>query len=475
MRVETSKTKQEYLKRIVRVINYIEKNLDNDLHLEGLSQKAFYSSFHFHRIFSALVGETVNSFIVRKRLERIASIIAVGSNEPFVDLAFRYGFSNAASFSRAFKKFYGISPVEFKKEGHLKFSKIGKVTISTEDYLCNKIYTFNWLKMNAKIEVKELPEVKLAGIMHIGKPDQINTAYERLFKWAFSKGLHNSPGFKALTLYHDHPGITGTAKLRQSACVTVDGPFSVDGEVLNLVIEKGWFVIGHFELKSSQFQKTWEDLCVWVIEHGYSFRDGDYFEVFHNDSKTHPQHKWIVDICIPIEAGISRKPRAEKNTPPLNENWKDYQHQLETGTVASTYQGLMGFMRNLRTYFINNYPVGYAIGSLYSGDRPISFFPFTPETLKKKKLKIVIVFNHKEMRFEVWLAGQNKQIQKEYWEIFKGSDWNPYHIPSSIENGFSIVDHVLVEYPDFENAKALIGQIESQTLEFIQEIEKVLV
>jgi AraC family transcriptional regulator len=149
------------------------------------------------------------------------------------------------------------------------------------------------------------------------------------------------------------------------------------------------------------------------------------------------------------------------------------QHEIDN--FQNTYQSLMRFMRSLRNYFIKHYPIGYAIGSLYPGDMTISYFPFTPIQLKEKKLKIAIVFNHKEMRFEVWLAGQNKQIQKEYWEIFKGSDWNQYHIPSSIENGFSIVDHVLVEDPDFENAKALVDQIESQTLKFIQEIEKVLV
>src|SRR5574344_2804224 len=148
-----------------------------------------------------------------------------------------------------------------------------------------------------------------------------------------------------------------------------------------------------------------------------------------------------------------------------------YKRQLEMGDVPRTYQGLVGFMRNLRTYFIKKYPVDYSIGSLYTGEMTITYFPFTPKTLKNQKLKIAIVFNHQDLRFEIWLAGQNKQIQKKYWEIFKDSDWHKYHIPSSITDGFSIVDNILVENPDFDNFEILTEQIESGALEFIKEME----
>src|SRR5574344_2414084 len=148
-----------------------------------------------------------------------------------------------------------------------------------------------------------------------------------------------------------------------------------------------------------------------------------------------------------------------------------YKRQLEMGDVPRTYQGLVGFMRNLRTYFIKKYPVDYSIGSLYTGEMTITYFPFTPKTLKEQKLKIAIVFNHQKIRFEIWLAGQNRQIQKKYWEIFKDSDWHKYHIPSSITDGFSIVDNILVENPDFDNLEILTEQIESGALEFIKEME----
>jgi len=71
---------------------------------------------------------------------------------------------------------------------------------------------------------------------------------------------------------------------------------------------------------------------------------------------------------------------------------KEFKQHNEIGDIPNAYQGLMSFMKNLRTHFVNNYPVDYVIGSLYSGEKTITYFPFTPKTLKEQKLKIAIVF-----------------------------------------------------------------------------------
>ena len=65
--------RDEYIARINRVIDYIEANPDQDLTLSGLAEVAYFSRFHFHRIFRAIVGETLNQFIQRNRVEKAAS------------------------------------------------------------------------------------------------------------------------------------------------------------------------------------------------------------------------------------------------------------------------------------------------------------------------------------------------------------------------------------------------------------------
>ncbi|MFP4469190.1 MAG: AraC family transcriptional regulator [Bacteroidales bacterium] len=62
--------RQEYIARINRVMDFVERNLSADLNLETLAGVANFSPFHFHRLFSAMTGETLNHFIRRARLER---------------------------------------------------------------------------------------------------------------------------------------------------------------------------------------------------------------------------------------------------------------------------------------------------------------------------------------------------------------------------------------------------------------------
>ena len=77
-----NETKREYLKRINFILDFIEKNLEEDLSLETLSKIAYYSPFHFHRVFATMLGENLNQYVNRKRVERISSILLTGTNKP---------------------------------------------------------------------------------------------------------------------------------------------------------------------------------------------------------------------------------------------------------------------------------------------------------------------------------------------------------------------------------------------------------
>ena len=67
------RSRNEYIHRINRVVDYIEANLAEEHSLVNLAKVAYFSPFHFHRIFFALVGETLSQFIQRVRLEKAAS------------------------------------------------------------------------------------------------------------------------------------------------------------------------------------------------------------------------------------------------------------------------------------------------------------------------------------------------------------------------------------------------------------------
>jgi hypothetical protein len=134
----------------------------------------------------------------------------------------------------------------------------------------------------------------------------------------------------------------------------------------------------------------------------------------------------------------------------------------------------MEYILGLRTHFKNKYPDYFVSGSIYFGYMDMTYFSFYPKPLGRKKLKIAIVLIHKPMRFEVWLAGCNKQIQTKYWKMFKESNWNKYHIISTTKGADSILENILVESPDFRDLDKLTKQIEQGTMKFIEDVESFL-
>lgn len=158
----------------------------------------------------------------------------------------------------------------------------------------------------------------------------------------------------------------------------------------------------------------------------------------------------------------------------FNEYIIEYRKQIEKGDIKEAYKGLMEYIMNLRSHFSNKYPDYLVSGSIYYGYMDMTYFSFTPESLKSKKLKIAIVFIHDKIRFEVWLAGANKQVQSKYWKFFKESNWNKYRIPSNMKGVDSIVEYDLVDNPDFNDLDTLTKKIEGGTLKFIEDIETFL-
>lgn len=152
----------------------------------------------------------------------------------------------------------------------------------------------------------------------------------------------------------------------------------------------------------------------------------------------------------------------------------EYRELLQKGHLQRAYKGLMDYMLVLKTQFKNKYPEYFVSGSLYPGYMDMTYFSVMPEPLKSRSLKVAVVFLHQEFRFEVWLGGYNKQVQAEYWKLFKESGWNQYRIVPSLQGMDSFLEHTLVDQPDFSDLEALTEQIERGTLKFIADVEEFL-
>ena len=312
---------KDYISRINRVIDFINSNLKREIALSELATVANFSKYHFHRIFTSIVGETISQFILRLRLEKAASYLNANTDLSITEISITSGFSSVSIFSRQFKKRFKVTPSEWRA---LKSNR-GKTNSKESKTIGNSIKSFDissfyiggvnqnhsWrMNMNklkdVKIEVKELPEMTVAYVRHIGpyKGDEklFQGLFGKLFAWAGARDLLKFPETKVLSVYHDDPEITEESKQRVDVCVSIPPETKVEGEIGKEIIPGGKFAVGQFEIDVDEYRDAWNLLCGdWLPGSGYQCDDRLCYELSLNSPKDHPQHKHIVDICVPVK------------------------------------------------------------------------------------------------------------------------------------------------------------------------------
>jgi AraC family transcriptional regulator len=101
-------------RRLRRVREFIDANLERELHLDQLAQVACLSQYHFARAFKKATGSTVRQYLTRMRLERARELLAANES-PIADIAFQCGFSSQANFTKVFVRSLDISPGRYRR------------------------------------------------------------------------------------------------------------------------------------------------------------------------------------------------------------------------------------------------------------------------------------------------------------------------------------------------------------------------
>lgn len=298
-------SKEIYTGRINKAIEYIENHIDEPLSLSDIASQACFSPFHFHRIFSLLTSETLYGFINRLRLEKSLAILVSAESPAIKDIAYLCGFSSQAVFARAFKKHFGMTALEYRKNWpevrKRNIRKNSKIDPDIQPYFWNFEPYKKWKVMIEQcISVKHMPKLNLIYCLHTGPYHLIGESYGRLMSWAGRKGLLN-PGVKTVTVYHDDPTITKIENLRQYACITAPKTAMVEGEFNHTSVPEGLYAVGSFEIDVNEFEEAWNAVCAWLMNSGYQPKIGFPYELYHNNHEEHPQKKFILDICIPVK------------------------------------------------------------------------------------------------------------------------------------------------------------------------------
>jgi AraC family transcriptional regulator len=116
--------------RMNSAIAYIENNLENDVDINEIAKHASSSSYHFQRMFFAIIGITPAQYIRRRRLTLAATDLA-SDNKRVIDIALKYGYQSPNAFTRAFRNMHGVNPKDVSY-ADVKLSAFNRVFFNVE-------------------------------------------------------------------------------------------------------------------------------------------------------------------------------------------------------------------------------------------------------------------------------------------------------------------------------------------------------
>ena len=298
-----SRTQAEYLRRINKALEFIGQHLDQTIRLDDVASASHFSPYHFHRLFHALVGETVNDYVTRKRMERAASRLVYKPTLSVTEVAEMGGFSSGANFAKAFKLYFGISPTELrngqKQNLDTNNSKLGKLyrkygKAFNPQQLYSQFVTQDFVfdpdkleELLMKVKVEDKPEKPIA---YLTSPrgyelDSIYATWDKVIHWASTKGIEDSVQTK-FAICHDNPVVTPEDKCRYDAAIVINPEVEVAPPFARSVIPGGKYAIAYYKDDADKISNFMTELCSqWFPNSGYEPDDFPPIFNYLNDSR----------------------------------------------------------------------------------------------------------------------------------------------------------------------------------------------
>lgn len=332
--------REEYVRRIHKVQDYIERHIGRSFSVEELSEVAGFSMYHFSRIFQGVLQESLIHYVNRIRMEQALFMLAHRQDCNMTDIALELGFSDSAVFSRAFRNCYGVSPREYRQE----YSKNCKESILLSAYNGNtarKEADVQRLPLQTQVTIEERREQPVVYVRHMGTYQTLAEDFPQLidvlFEQADKQQLLAEGQNQVLAIYHDNPEFTDEKNFRTSLCLTVPGivqkaesslkfaehqsearppmespekknaniqypQIQEDGVLGQMMLEGGLYAVGHFQICQEQYHDAWDYMYQeWLSCSGYVPRNSYPFEMYMNAPATEEKPIHRVDIYVPVE------------------------------------------------------------------------------------------------------------------------------------------------------------------------------
>lgn len=284
-------TEQSYRQRLNSVIAYLHENLDQDVRVEDLAQVANFSPCHWHRIYTAMQGETIAATVKRLRLERAADQLANHST-PVKEVATMARYSTPESFSKAFKAAYDQSPVAYRESGSHTAFKLAQMLNDNEKF---------------EVVVEPLDVRNCASVSHTGSYMQINQAMAQLFGELASQQLL-SDRTRMMAVFHDDPEMTPTESLRSAACSPVAARTALNAPLEALELYQGNYAKLLYQGPYADMKDAYQWLYgTWLPQSGFEVADAPNVEEYLNNPQEVAPGELLTRLSMPLLSSSSEQ------------------------------------------------------------------------------------------------------------------------------------------------------------------------
>jgi AraC family transcriptional regulator len=290
----------KYYDRITKVLDYIDKNPAGSYHLEELADVACYSSFHFHKIFSAAVGESPASYIKRQKIKRSLSQLLHNPSMNITDIALSNGFSSSANFAKAFHQFLHLSPRQCRK---MEYPLLVKKLVPNLSLPHN--ISFNAQQINtfiSQMHYETCEDFTVVYLRYIGTYSwRLGLVWFKLINWARKQGLLQNK-FKTIGIPYDNPDFFDNTKHIYDACITIDQALEPQNEFQVKVLKGGRYAVFPFEGHDHALHALYAAIYgKWLPDHKL---EPDNRPDLHILRKKPIGRKLFLDLCIPIKVSL---------------------------------------------------------------------------------------------------------------------------------------------------------------------------
>ncbi len=287
----SSNTSRHYAQRFGKVLDHIERHLDEPLPVEMLSHLASFSHFHFQRQFSAYVGMSVARYIQQLRLQRAARQLVFNEQRQIVDIALEAGFEKSESFARAFKKSFGQTPSSFRKQPAWQ---LWSERVQPPEQPRNT---------PMDVTITDFAETLIAVLEHHGDPGLINQSVKKLIDWRKSSGLSPVNSNRTFGIAYHDPASTPAQEFRFDLCAEIDAPVPENPQgIFTKRIPAGrCATVRHHGSLDRISESIYPLFREWLPESGEELRNFPLFFHYLTLGPETPLHEQMADIYLPLE------------------------------------------------------------------------------------------------------------------------------------------------------------------------------